>query len=150
MSKETKSVLSRRELLKTAASGVAIFGGMAVVTACGGGGKKAEPEKMKEEAPKEEPKKEAAKAEESKKDMAANEAKSNDPCSDLSGVVDEAEIKKRNKIYKYVEKSKKDGQMCSNCQLYNAPKAEGECGGCQLFKGPVQDAGWCVSWVKKA
>lgn len=146
MSEEIKNTLSRRNLLKSAVSGVAVFGGMAVLTACGGGEKKAEPE-MKET--KEEPKKEEAKKMEEPKEMASEDMASNDPCSDLSEV-DDPEIDKRNKIYQYKEKTEKDGQMCSNCQLNIVPKEEGGCYGCQLFKGPVQENGWCVSWVKKA
>ena len=48
----------------------------------------------------------------------------------------------------HVEKSAKEGQMCSNCMLYTA--GEGGRGKCQLFaEGTVAEAGWCMSWAKK-
>lgn len=145
MSKES-TTLSRRDLLKSAVSGVAVFGGMAVITACGGEGKKPEPEMKKEEPKKEEPMPEAKAEEKPAEDMAAN-TETGDPCSDLSDVEDD-EINKRNNIFKYQEKSEKEGQNCANCQLYKKPEAEGDCGGCTLFAGPVQTGGWCPSWAK--
>ncbi|MDC1067682.1 high-potential iron-sulfur protein [Candidatus Kapabacteria bacterium] len=146
MSEEQNKIFSRRDLLKSAVSGVAVISGMAVITACGGSSKKAEPEAMPEEKKPDEAVQEKV-AEKPESDMAANEAASNDPCSDLTGVAED-EVKKRNTIYQYKEVSDKEGQMCQNCQLYNKASDEGSCGGCQLFKGPVQSNGWCVSWVK--
>jgi anaerobic selenocysteine-containing dehydrogenase len=72
-----------------------------------------------------------------------------DPCTDTSGL-DQKEIDKRNKTFKYVEKSKKDGQTCSNCQLVKPKDKDTGCHGCMLFKGPVTESGWCLSWVKKS
>ena len=48
----------------------------------------------------------------------------------------------------YVEVSQKEGQKCSTCAQYIADK-HGACGGCQLFTGPVQPAGNCLSYAPK-
>ena len=52
------------------------------------------------------------------------------------------------KSFKYVHDSTTDGQMCSNCQLYQGgAKAWGECA---IFPGKeVAAKGWCTAWVKK-
>ena len=52
-----------------------------------------------------------------------------------------------------VNKSKfpkyKDGQMCSNCQLYTAKTDIA--GACSIFPGKlVAGLGWCNLWIKKA
>ncbi|MEE2678869.1 MAG: high-potential iron-sulfur protein [Myxococcota bacterium] len=48
----------------------------------------------------------------------------------------------------YVAKSPKADQNCGNCQLYTA--GEGGTGKCQLFvNGVVGEAGWCMSWAAK-
>ena len=46
----------------------------------------------------------------------------------------------------YVDPSPIADQTCSNCLQYVAP-AEGVCGGCKLFAGPVLASGHCISWV---
>mgnify|MGYP000088154424 CR=1 FL=1 len=50
----------------------------------------------------------------------------------------------------YIESSDKDGQLCSNCSLYQG--AEGsEQGPCPLFPGNAVLAGaWCSAYVPKA
>lgn len=49
----------------------------------------------------------------------------------------------------YVEESAKEGQKCSNCQLYTT--GEGGRGKCMLFQqGTVAEGGWCMSWAAKA
>ncbi len=49
----------------------------------------------------------------------------------------------------YVEQSAVAGSNCSNCAQYKEAQY-GECGGCNLFAGPVQPNGHCVSWAAKA
>ena len=70
---------------------------------------------------------------------------SDDPCSNLSGVSAE-EIKKRNDLA-YVPESPIPDNQCNNCNLYLPPKEEQACGGCMLFKGPVQAGGYCTYWA---
>jgi hypothetical protein len=42
------------------------------------------------------------------------------------------------------------GQLCSNCQLFQAKGSE-EWAGCSAFAGRLVNAkGWCSAWVKKA
>ena len=50
----------------------------------------------------------------------------------------------------YVDATPNAAQRCDNCRLYNAAAAGADCGGCQLFAGPVAPAGWCRSWAQAA
>ncbi|MGF1508087.1 MAG: high-potential iron-sulfur protein [Myxococcota bacterium] len=52
------------------------------------------------------------------------------------------------KTLQYVEKSKIEGKMCSNCAQWIKPEGDNHCGGCKLFTGPVYPAGYCLSWAK--
>ncbi|HVE03501.1 MAG TPA: twin-arginine translocation signal domain-containing protein [Rhizomicrobium sp.] len=38
----------------------------------------------------------------------------------------------------------KDGKRCDGCSLFQPPSA------CKLVAGPIDPAGWCRFWVKKA
>ena len=49
----------------------------------------------------------------------------------------------------YAEKSNVPGKKCSNCGQFEAGKFK-ECGGCKLFSGAVNPAGYCLSWAVKA
>jgi len=43
-----------------------------------------------------------------------------------------------------------EGQLCSNCQLYEGAEGE-EWGPCQIFGGQlVAAAGWCSAWIERA
>ena len=46
----------------------------------------------------------------------------------------------------YKDVSEVSGQRCDNCAQYVAG-SYGECGGCNLFTGPVQPGGHCLSWA---
>ena len=46
----------------------------------------------------------------------------------------------------YTPDSPEPGETCGNCRFYTAPQQE-ECGGCELFPGPVVAGGWCTSWA---
>jgi hypothetical protein len=48
----------------------------------------------------------------------------------------------------YKEVSDQEGKICANCAQFK-PGAYGECGGCLLFAGPVQNNGYCLSWAAK-
>lgn len=50
----------------------------------------------------------------------------------------------------YVDDSPNPSQFCTNCRLFNRPAGGSECGGCQLFAGPVAPGGWCSSWSPTA
>lgn len=63
--------------------------------------------------------------------------------------LDAAALQQRASL-EYVDESATPGQLCSNCRFYNAPAAGADCGGCQLFAGPVAPGGWCKSWVATA
>ncbi len=66
-------------------------------------------------------------------------------CDDLSGI-SEAELKKRESLG-YVAKTPNPENYCGNCSLYIPPKEGEKCGGCLLFKGPVDYDGHCVQWA---
>lgn len=99
--------------------GIAAVGAGAVLTACGGGASEQKP---------------AA-------------AAAPDPCTDLTGVDENALAMRKN--LEYVDVSTVDGQNCANCQLLK-PAEAGGCIGCLLFAGPVTTNGWCKNWVVKA
>lgn len=63
-------------------------------------------------------------------------------CSDVSGISKE-EQEKRKKLG-YVSVSPIAENKCSVCKLYLPPAKAGECGGCSLFKGPVEPDGYCT------
>lgn len=65
-------------------------------------------------------------------------------CDDLSGVSQE-EIEKRKK-FGYVKKTTVPGSHCGNCRLYIPGEAGQKCGGCLLFKGPVDPEGYCTQY----
>ena len=48
----------------------------------------------------------------------------------------------------YAEKSNTPGKRCDNCSQYEVGKFK-ECGGCKLFAGAVNPAGYCLSWAAK-
>ena len=71
--------------------------------------------------------------------------KSNDPCGDLSAV-SESELEKRNKLG-YLRVAPAPDKQCNNCKLYLPQKKDEKCGGCMLFKGPVDSNGSCTYWA---
>lgn len=68
-------------------------------------------------------------------------------CTDTTGLSAD-EIAARTALA-YVDVSPDPAKPCSTCALYK-PAGEGQCGGCQIIKGPIAPAGTCKSWVKKA
>ena len=70
-----------------------------------------------------------------------------DFCDDLSAV-SENDLALRKK-FAYVDKSPIEDNQCDNCNLFLPPKSEQRCGGCMLFKGPVDKSGYCTYWAPK-
>lgn len=68
-------------------------------------------------------------------------------CTDTAGLSAD-EVNART-VLGYVDASGNPAKPCSTCQLYK-PSAPDQCGGCQIMKGPVNPAGSCKSWAKKA
>lgn len=68
-------------------------------------------------------------------------------CTDVAGL-SPADAATRNSL-SYVDASPDPTKVCSACVLYivGQPNA---CGGCQVVKGPINPAGSCTSWAKKA
>ena len=86
---------------------------------------------------------------ESKKSSSEKEKdeRSIDPCNDLTGL-SEGDIKIRTGLG-YVKKSPVLNMQCSNCNLWLPPATDKKCGGCLLFKGPVDPSGYCTNWAPK-
>lgn len=49
----------------------------------------------------------------------------------------------------YEEKSPVVEQQCHFCNLWLPPKEGQSCGGCTLFKGPIEPKGTCTYWAPK-
>lgn len=124
--------MNRKNFLKTFA--LAAASGSVLLAACGGdNGTKENKNTTPEETKTPEP-------------APATEAPTAD-CNDLSGV-DAADIKQRESLA-YVAKSTDPEKNCGNCRFYQEGNQPNGCGGCQLFKGPVNLEGNCNSWFKK-
>jgi len=124
--------MDRRQFMQQAGTlglvGVAVAGGMSVLSGCGGD--------KKAEAP-------AAAGHDAIK--AAHEAA--DPCNDLSGL-SKAEVATRT-TFKYKSSSEDPTKVCNTCNFWQ-PSADGAlCGTCTLVKGPINPLATCMSWVVK-
>jgi hypothetical protein len=47
------------------------------------------------------------------------------------------------KQYKYQDMPAKNGQKCSHCRLFRAPR------NCSVVTGKISPDGWCIAWVKR-
>lgn len=81
----------------------------------------------------------------SKKEVTRENKKTIDSCDDFSGI-DEAELEKRKK-FAYVKQAPDELKQCNSCKLSLPPKQGEKCGGCMLFKGPVEANGSCTYWA---
>jgi hypothetical protein len=68
-------------------------------------------------------------------------------CTDTTGV-DPAAVALR-QAQAYVDKSTTSGRNCTNCSFYQAA-ADGQCGACTLFAGPINPEGYCNGWSRRA
>ena len=119
--------ISRKEFLQRCAlMGFAVVGGGSLLAGCGGGGGEQDSSGgTTSEAP-------------------AKTASAADPCGDTTGLND-TDLTMRTNL-KYVIKSEDEVKNCANCKFYLADQHGADCGGCQLFKGPVNPVGNCASW----
>lgn len=74
---------------------------------------------------------------------AVNDA--NFSCTDTSGLT-EQEIQMRENA-EYVDATPNPDQYCANCELFEPPAGDAECGGCQVIQGPIHPDGYCTLWV---
>jgi len=72
-------------------------------------------------------------------------------CDDVSALSASEKERREAQIQalQYVEQTEKPDQNCENCLFWQAPTGGSECGGCQLFPGPVNPNGWCSTWQAK-
>lgn len=66
-------------------------------------------------------------------------------CQDLSQV-SETELAKR-KQFAYETQASDPLKKCKDCKLFLPPRPDESCGGCSLFKGPVEVDGSCTYWA---
>lgn len=66
-------------------------------------------------------------------------------CQDYSHL-SETDISARKKLG-YTDASPDPEKFCKLCNLYKPPKEGAKCGGCLLFKGPVEAEGTCTYWA---
>lgn len=52
--------------------------------------------------------------------------------------------------FKYVAKSTKPGQTCSNCSLFTPGPSKTAMGKCKVVTGPIAPGGWCIAYAPKA
>ena len=120
--------ISRKEFMQRfALMGLAVAGGGSLLLGCGGG--------------------EKSDTSGDGHESTAQTTNAADPCSDYSAL-SETDLQMRNNL-KYEATSTEPGKNCENCKFYQAPQEGAECGGCQLFKGPIHTAGYCTSWFAK-
>ncbi len=116
---------NRRQFLKRFSAAVAVGAGTStLLSACGGG------ESAETAAPPPPP-----------EPAAVAEA----GCNDTSGLT-EQEVAMRNQL-QYVDVTPIAEETCDNCSLWLAAEAGSSCGGCNLLKGPIAPAGYCISWA---
>ncbi len=66
-------------------------------------------------------------------------------CQDLSQLI-ETELAKR-KQFAYETRASDPLKQCKDCKLFLPPRPNESCGGCSLFKGPVEAQGSCTYWA---
>lgn len=72
-----------------------------------------------------------------------------DPASDLARQL--AYVEDAGQVDAEAYPSYEDGQVCANCQLYNAEQAADGWGPCAAFGNSLVAAGgWCSAWVERA
>ncbi len=133
---------SRRDFIKKitllSASGAAA---PVLLSACGGGGSEAD-SAAPMDAPMDAPEESMAMQEAPMEEAPMEEGFS---CMDTSGLT-EMEITQREAV-NYVDMTPDPEKTCANCQLYTAPEAGMQCGGCTVVKGPIHPKGYCDLWV---
>lgn len=115
------SNISRKDFIKNIFySGTILLGGSVLLSACGGGEKK-QPE--------------------------TTTSKTNDPCTDLSGLT-QGDLETRTQ-FAYTGHTPNSDKYCSNCLHWRPPAGSGPCGTCELVKGPINPNGYCTQWMEK-
>lgn len=151
---ETK--IGRRRSLKVVGFGILGAAGLVNLAACskqesGGAAEKAPPPPPPKEP---EPAEEAAAAPAEPAEAAEEPTEAPAEQAEAAGgegcdaPIDAASTQMRTAL-QYKEASDQEGKNCANCAQFK-PGAYGDCGGCALFAGPVNNNGYCLSWAAKA
>ena len=80
-----------------------------------------------------------------KKESLQENKNAGDNCNDFSDISD-PELEKR-KLLGYAKQAPDVLKQCNACKLFLPPKPDEKCGGCMLFKGPVEIYGSCTYWA---
>ena len=115
-----KNINRKNFIKKISIGGVILFGGSALLSACGGKDNGKLPQTTQ---------------------------KANSPCADVSGLTD-AELATRTSN-DYTVASPYNDKMCAICNLFIPPNGNNPCGSCQVVKGPISPQGYCKLWIKK-
>lgn len=129
--------IGRRHSLKVVGFGILGAAGLVNLAAC------TKEESGEKKAPAAKPAEAAGGAKEAPPKQA--EAAGGEGCD---ATLDAASTQMRTAL-QYKEASDQEGKNCANCAQFK-PGAYGDCGGCILFTGPVQNNGYCLSWAAKA
>ncbi len=130
--------IGRRHSLKVVGFGFLGAAGLVNLTACS----------SKEESAKPPPKPAAPAAPAAPAEKAPAEPAQAAGGEGCDATIDAASTQMRTAL-QYKPASDQEGKNCSNCAQFK-PGEYGDCGGCQLFTGPVQNNGYCLSWAAKA
>lgn len=130
---------SRREFLqKFLSAGLVLTAGTAVLSSCNPESPK-EGQVAKDAAPKATP--------DTATSASAAKGAEDFKCGDYSNVSPE-ELAKRKKLG-YEEHASDPERECVKCNLFIPKGEEKTCGGCILFKGPVNKDGSCTYWAEQ-
>ena len=132
--------IGRRPSLKVVGFGFLGAAGLVSVAGCSSKEEKKAPAKPAEPAPAPAPAAKEAPAE-----PAAAAAAGGEGCD---ATIDAQSTQMRTAL-QYKAASDQEGKNCANCAQFK-PGEYGDCGGCALFAGPVQNNGYCLSWAAKA
>jgi hypothetical protein len=131
---------SRRQFLQRFLSaGLVVVAGGAVLASCNSESPKEGQAAATDAAPNANP--------DTAKSASAGSAADDFKCGDYSKVSPE-ELAKRKKLG-YEEQSSNPDKECVKCNLFIPKGEEKTCGGCILFKGPVNKEGSCTYWAEQ-
>jgi hypothetical protein len=68
-------------------------------------------------------------------------------CEDTSRLSEPERSARR--LQDYTDQTTQPDRRCSNCRYYT-PAPEGQCGACQLIRGPIHPEGYCNLWTARA
>ena len=68
-------------------------------------------------------------------------------CDDVSRLTEAERTTRR--VQEYTDQSTQPDRLCASCRYYT-PGPTGECGACQVIRGPIHRDGYCNLWTARA